>query len=189
VGTWKIWIGTASLAAPLLDVAPSGSWIELGSTDGDQEINFTGALTALSDNEHTGPRKHVRAEEGVNFKAALAHLTLESLAKIRGLAATQTVTTTTSGTLAVKKLPNKRGYIPARYALLARGGAVEASNTMSAYLAGPAQLWIPLGVFDSEPTEAYSKGGSPTPEFTFTAEEDTTQAAGDEMGWLMMQSS
>lgn len=188
VGTWRIYLAPASEAKPNLDASPAGNWTDIGETDGEQIIRWSGALNQLTDNFHTGPVKHIRPEEAFEFEFSLAKLTLENLARVKGQA-TSDVTTTTSGALAVKRLPNKRGYIPTRYALLARGGAVEASNTMSPYGAWPAQLWVPIGVFDSEPELAFSKDGSPTPSTVYRAEEDDTQSTGNQFGYLEVQSS
>ncbi|MBX3056929.1 MAG: hypothetical protein KF770_10695 [Anaerolineae bacterium] len=188
VGTWQFWLAPVGEAKPSLDAAPAGNWVALGHTEGEQMYRITGRLTALRDNHSTGPRKHIRPEEGCNVQARLVHLTLEDRAKVRSMA-TSDVSTTTSGALNVKRLPNKRGYIPTRYALLARGGALEPSNSMSPYGAWPAQLWIPQGVFDGEPEEAYAADGSPAIQFQFVAEVDSTQSAGNEFGYLEVQSS
>lgn len=187
-GVWKFYLAAASTAAPALDASPSGSWTELAQTDGEQTLNWKGSLTMFSDNHTNAPVKHVRPEEGFGVAASLVHMTLENLATVFSMAAASVVTTT-SGALDVKRLPLKRGFIPQRFALLARGGAVTSSNVMSAYLAGPAQLYIPIGVFDGEPSPAFSKDGSPAVEFEFVAEHDDAQSAGLELGYLMMQSS
>ena len=187
-GTWKFWIAAMSTAIPDLDAVPPGAWAELGATDGDQSMQWLGSLTMFSDNNTTGPRKHVRPEEGFNVGATLVNLTLEDIARVLSMDVAE-VTTTTSGALSVKNLPLKRGFIPNCYAILARGGAVVANNTMSGYLAAPAQLWIPRGVFDGEPTMSFSKSNRPGIQFQFVAEVDDTQPAGYEFGYLMMQES
>jgi hypothetical protein len=188
VGVWKFWIAPQGEALPALDATPAGNWAELGNTTGEQTIQLTGTLTAIRDNHSTGPRKHIRPEEGFGVSAQLADLTLEGRAGVRGIPASEVVTAT-SGGLTVKKLANRRGFISTRYALLARGGAIEATNTMSPYGAWPAQLYIPVGVFDGEPSETYSVDGSPSLEFTFAAEFDATQTAGNEFGWMEAQSA
>lgn len=187
-GTWKFWVATASTAIPDIDAAPSGSWTEIGATDGDQTLQWLGALVAFSDNETTGPRKHVRPEEGFTVAASLVDLTLEKWARVLSMASSD-VTTTTSGGESVKKMPLKRGFIPTRYALLARGGAIVSANTLSPYGAWPSQLWIPQGVFDGEPSQAYGKSNRPMVPFLFRAEVDSSQSAGEEFGYLMVQSS
>lgn len=184
VGTWKFWLAPVGEAKPNLDATPAGNWVALGNTEGEQTWKLAGKLTALRDNHSTGPVKHIRPEEGCSIKAKLANLTLEDRAKVRSMASSD-VTTTTSGALNVKRLANKRGYIPTRYALLARGGAIEPNNTMSPYGAWPAQLWIPQGVFDGEPEETYATDGNPAIEFEFTAEDEAT----NQFGYLEVQSS
>lgn len=190
VGTWVFYVAAASTAAPNLDANPGGSWTQLGNTDGDQSYQWSGAHVALRDNHTTGPRKHILPEQDFRVNASIVHLTLENLAYALGMAVADVVTTT-SGALDVKKLGLIRNYTPQRFALLARGGAVDsgASNTMSAYGAWPAQLWIPAGVFASEPQPTFSKGGSPALACVFTAEYDDSQSAGEEFGWLMMRSA
>ena len=188
VGVWRIWTAASGTAIPDLDASPSGSWTELGRTDEDQTLNWTGSLTALTDNHTNGPVKHIRPEEGFSFGGSLVHMTLEDLATIFSKAAAS-VSSTTSGAYNIKQMGLKRGYLPNRFALLARGGAVEATNTLSGYMAGEAQLYIPLGVFDGEPTATFSKGGSPALEFMFVAEHDDSQSAGNNFGYLQMRTS
>lgn len=187
-GVWKIYVAAATEAKPALDTSPGANWTELGPTDGEQSFQMTGAFTALYDNDATGPRKHIRPEEGAVFKATLVDLNLEEkiIAQGQSVAA---VVTATSGALNVKRLANRRGFNSTRYSFLARGGALDATNTMSPYGAWPAQLYIPIGVFDGEPEEVYSKDGSPGLEFEFTAEWDSSQSAGYEFGYLEVQSS
>lgn len=185
-GMWKFWVAPAGEAKPDINAAPAGNWVALGATEGDQTIKYEGTLTPLYDNHSTGARKYIRPVEGFTVEAALAHLTLEDKAYIASMADT-VVVTATSVSADVKRLPNRRGFNPTKYALLARGGAVEAENTMSPYGAWPAQLYIPQGVFDGEPSETYSKGGSPTLAFIFRATEDHEQTAGNEFGYLEVQ--
>jgi hypothetical protein len=185
VGTWRIWVAPASEAIPSLASAPAGNWVELGVTEGEQGFKATGTLTPLYDNHSTGRVKHIRPVEGFQFRARVVNMTQEDRAMARSMALTAVVTAT-AGTGHVKKLPNKRGYIPTRYALLARGGALEANNTMSGYGPYPAQVYIPIGVFDGEPEEVYANDGSPAIEFMFEAEVDDSQAEGYEFGHLEM---
>lgn len=187
-GTLTMYAAPAGEAIPDLDAAVAGNWTELGKTDGDQQINWIGTLTEFSNNDATGPIKHIRPAEGLNIVMQLVDLTLENMAQAMSMASS-TVTTTTSGLLAVKELPLRRGFIPERSAILLRGGAVAPSNDWSAYGLWPAQLWIPQGVFEGEPSQVYGKGNRPEVAFTFKAEYDTTQSAGREFGYLQMQSS
>lgn len=188
-GMWKFWVAAAGTAKPdISDVTLTG-FTALGATEGDQTIKYEGSLTMLYDNHATGPRKAIRPVEGFTVQASLAHLTLEDRAYVASMAASDVVTATAVGPITVKRLPNRRGFNPTKYTLLARGGAIEATNTLSPYGAWPAQLWIPQGVFDGEPEEKYSKGGSPLLAFVFRAMFDSTQAAGYEFGYLEAESA
>jgi len=187
-GTWQFWVAASGTTMTALDASPSGSWTAVGKTDGDQSYSWVGALTAFLDNHATGPRKHTRPEEGFTVTMTLVDLTLESLATTLSMAS-GAVAAGTSGALTTKSLPLRRGFVPNRFALLARGGALVASNTMSPYGAWPGQIYIPQGVFNGEPVATFSKGGRPGIETIFTAEYDDTQSAGYEFGRLIVQSA
>lgn len=184
VGTVKFYVapvsaGTAE-AEDLVNVTPSGNWVALGETDGEQSIQRAGGLTFFRDNDHTGPRKAVRPNEDFKITATLVNLTMEQRAYALGMAQ---ASITTDVTPARKELPNKRGFIPVSYSLIAKG------TVDSPYGALPGQYYVPMGVFDGEPTEVRSRDGRPGIEFTFTALEDTNQAAGEEFGYLSVQTS
>jgi len=186
-GPLRLYVAPSTEAIPDLDAAPAGNWVELGETDGDQTVDWVGSLTGFSDNDATGMRKHVRDTEGLTVTATLVNLTLEHRARVFSMTS-GAVTTTTSGALAVKELAHRRGYCPTRYSLLLRGGVLNGEDD-SPYGAWPGQRYVPLGVFDGEPSEVRSKGGSPGLEFIFTAEWDDTAAAGREFGYMQVQSS
>lgn len=187
-GTWQFWVAAAGTAMTALDGTPSGSWTALGATDGDQVMSWVGALTAFMDNHATGPRKHIRPEEGFTVSMTIVELTLESMAASLSMAAASVVTGT-SGALDTKSIPLRRGFVPNRFALLGRGGALVASNTMSPYGAWPGQIYIPQGVFNGEPGMTFGKSGRPGIATVFTAEYDDTQSAGYEFGQLIVQSA
>lgn len=188
VGTATIYVAPltagAAEAEPDVNVSDPTSgtnFVVLGETDGDQVIQRTGALTFFSDNDHTGPRKAVRPEEGMTVRATLVNLTLEQRAYALSLASS--AVTSDAGPPAIKQLPNKRGYYPTVYTLLVKG------TVHSPYGALPAQFYIPMGVFDGEPSETYAKDGRPGLEFIYTALEDTAQSSGDEFGHLTAQTA
>jgi len=185
VGTCKLYVAPLSAgvaeAEDAVNVTPSGNWVELGETDGDQSVQRTGALTYFSDNDHTGNRKAVRPEEGMIISATLVNLTLEQRAYVLSMA--QSDITTAAGPPAIKSMPNKRGFIPTVYSLILKG------TVDSPYGALPAQYYIPMGVFDGEPTEVRAKDGRPGLEFAFTALEDTAQSSGEEFGIMTAQTS
>lgn len=189
VGTWKFWVGAASLAAPAIDAAPSGDWTELGSTDGDQSFTFVGGLTPFTDNDHHGAMKHVRPNAGFTIGASLVDLTLEKWVRALGMASSLVTTGVSSGSETAAKMPLLRPYVPERFAILARGGAVEATNTMSAYGASPAQIWVPQVVVDGDAAVNFGKSTRGAVPFVFKAEIDVSQAAGEEFGYILMQTS
>jgi hypothetical protein len=135
-------------------------------------------------------RRHIRPEEGFSITASLAQLTLENMANITGLGSAA-VTSDTSGALNVKELNLLRGFEPTSFAILARGAAVGLTpvTNKSPYGAYPAQIWIPCGVFDGEPELTFNKEDSPSMEFTYIAEIDDTQPAGEEFGRWIAQDS
>jgi len=59
----------------------------------------------------------------------------------------------------------------------------------SPYGAWPGMYVLPRGVFDGEPQPTFAKDGRPALECEFHVLEDTDQDAGDEMGWLVVQSA
>jgi len=185
VGTCKIYVAplTAGVAEAedAVNTTPSGNWVELGETDGDQTIAREGDLTFFSDNDHTGPRKAVRPAEDFKITATLVNLTLEQRAYVLSMA--QSDITTDAGPPAIKSLPNKRGFTPTVYSMIVKG------TVDSPYGALPAQYYIPMGVFDGSPQEVRAKDGRPGLEFVFTAIEDTAQSAGEEFGILTAQTS
>lgn len=188
VGTWKFWLAAAATAEPAIDDTTLTGWVEFGRTDGDQTFAFTGGLTPLRDNQSTVPQKHIRPDGGLDVSGTIISLTLENWAKVLSKA-TSDVITATSGSANVKKLPLGRTYAPTQYALMARGGAIEPLNMMSAYLAGKGQIWIPQGVFEGTPSLAFGRAGNPGLDFMFHAEWDPTQASGYEVGAIIMETS
>jgi len=187
-GVWKFWLHAPGTAEPDLDDSTLTGWTVFGATDGTQSYKHKGPLVSFSSNDYSGSLLHVRPTEGFEVNATLINMTLEQIAYALGMA-TSDVSTGTSGALAVKELPLRRGFVPTRYALLGRGGAVPASNTMSAYGAWPAQIYIPQGVFGGEPQMDFAKNGSPGLPFMYIAEIYTSATAGEEFGKIVMQSS
>lgn len=188
VGTWLFWVAAASTAEPDIDDTTLTNWTALGRTDGDQTFAFVGGLTALRDNESTVPQKHIRPDGGLDVSGTIISLTLENWATVLSKAVSDVVTAS-SGAIPVKKLPFNRTYAPTQYALLARGGAIEPLNTMSAYVAGEGQIWIPQGVFEGTPSPTFGRAANPGLAFMFHAEWDPTQATGYEVGNIIMATS
>lgn len=182
-GTLSVYIapntGTAE-AEPAVNTTPAGGWVSLGPTDGDQTINHVGGLTYFFDNDHQGPVKSVRGEEQPFVGFSVVGLTLENYARILDVVAD---VTSAVGPPATKKLPIKRGSMPAEYSLLLKGAA------NSPYGDFPGQIYIPKCVEGGEPVQTRSKTGSPALECEFHIIEDDDQTDGNEMGWMTVQTA
>jgi hypothetical protein len=178
IGVLDLYIAPYGTAEPDVTVTPSGSWIELGCSDGDQtEDHGVGDLTKFYDNCHRGPVKTVLGQQDPIFSSTMIALTLENLARVF-YDVGQVVT---AGS--VKRLPIKRPYYQTEYAFVAR------SVTDSPYLSGAGQLYFPRGVFDMKFVVTRSKTGRAGFPFTFHALEDDAQASGFELGWKTVVSS
>lgn len=179
-GTLKIYIAPQGEAIPAVNTTPTGNWVELGATDGEQSLEHAGENTYFRDNAHQGPVKGVRPEEDVIAHFTVVGLTLENYARILHQVSQ---VTTAGGPPATKKIPLKRGATLTEYALLLRGEA------MSPYGIFPAMYVIPRGVFDGQPQPTFAKDGRPALECDFYVLEDDSQADADRMGWLIAQTA
>lgn len=180
-GTVTFYIAPSGEAEPTVNATPSGNWVELGCTEGDQVApESTGGLTYFYDNCHQGPVKAVRPQEDVMIRFNLVDLTLEKLARV-----THNVSrlTNQSGPPATRRYPLRKGFNPSEYALLAKGSAD------SPYGNFPGQTYIPRGVFEGEFTMTRSKTGRAAVACVFHALEDDTESSGDQLGWSTVQTS
>jgi hypothetical protein len=177
-GTAKLYLAPVREPPPNISAgAPSGNWVYLGETEGDQSIQFAGALTFFRTNERGGPVKAVRPEEDVIISFTLVETTLENIA--RALHRASLVTTATNPEQ--RRMPFKRGLCPSEYALLMWG---EADSPYGLY---PGYNYLPRCVSASEPTITRSRTGRAAIECVFQALEDPQQADGDALGWAVVQ--
>lgn len=179
-GTLKVYLAPATEPEPVVNAQPAGNWVHVGATDGEQSIAHMGELTRFRDNLRQGPVKVVRPEEDVEITMTIVELTLENWARV--ISSVSRVISA-SGPPPTKRLPLKRGADPTEYSLLLRG------NVLSPYGAFPGQFYIPRCVAGGEPTATFAKDGRPGLEVTFIVLEDIDQPAGDEMGWLRVQTA
>jgi len=180
-GPLQVYVAPVGSTVPDIDAAPASPWVELAETDGEQSMQHSGALTYFRDNAHQGPRKAVRPEEDVVVAFTLVSLTLEHYARI--LDAVGDVVEDAVSDPNTKTLPLERGFVPTEYALLFRGAAT------SPYGIWPGMYVIPRGVFDGEPQPTFAKDDRPAVECEFHALVDADQSAGDELGWMVVQSA
>ncbi len=181
-GALKVYVASAGETIPDVADTPSGNWVLLGSTDGDQKIKHGGKTQTFRDNDHQGPVKMVRHEEEITLKFKLVDLTLENYARVLSDAANVEVTTDTNGTN-IKRLPLKRGATISEYSLLFRGDA------LSPYGVFPGMYVIPRCVLTSEPEPTYGKNQRAALDVEVDVLEDDTQDLGEEMGWFVVQIS
>lgn len=180
IGPVDIYIGPVGETVPDVDTTPAGNWVEVGPTDGGQTLEHQGSAELLHDDDHTGPVKAVRPEEGLVMSTVIVGLTLENYARVLN---TVSNVSTDAGPPAIKQIPMKRGYIPNEYAMLLRGEAHSPYGDL------PAQYVLPRGFFDGEPAPTYVKDEGAGLEIEFMVLEDDAQATGDEMGYLQAQTS
>ena len=173
-----IWLGPVAEAIPDVDNTPAGNFVTIGKTDGDQTLDVQGPNTYWSDNTQQGDTAAVRPHEMVICTFTLIDLTLENQARIMDSVSD---VTTDAGPPSVRQMPLQRGGVPANYVMLMR------SLTASPYGAFPAMYVLPIGTFDS--IEPLTFGQDQRAEFAveFHVMADPTQAAGDEMGYLIAQ--
>jgi len=176
-GTLKVYIAPYGEAIPAIASTPSGNWVELGPTDGEQVAEMKGALTFFRDNDNQGPVKAVRPEEDFMITFTVVGLSMASLARIWSNIANLTTVSN------VQTLRVERGALPTEYALIFRGETVSPAG------AYPAQFVLPRSVFDGEPAMTFAKDGRPGVECVVTAIVDPAQSAGLRLGWLTAQVS
>jgi hypothetical protein len=178
VGPCTFYIAPVGTAEPAVNATPSGAWVELGATDGEQSIELQGEMTFFRDNDHQGEVKAVRPEEAVLVTFTLVNSTHEMLARVLSTVANVTAD---AGPPAVSRLPFRRGFLPTEYALLMKG---EADSPYGNY---PGQNYFPRGVIDSSPTLTRARDARQEVECTYHVLEDDTQTAGNTMGWSTVQ--
>jgi hypothetical protein len=179
-GALKVYIAPYGEAAPDVASAPTGNWVELGSTDGDQKIKHGGKTTQFKDNDHQGVVKVVRHEEDITVKLKVVDLTMENYAYILSSLSKVVGSTSSAGTVQ-KKLPLKRGANLTEYALLLRGDAI------SPYGLYPGMYVLPRACQYSEPEVTWGKNQRAALEIEFHVLEDDAQPDDDKLGWLLVQ--
>ncbi|MDZ4306982.1 hypothetical protein [Allopontixanthobacter sp.] len=174
-----VWIAPVGEAFPLINVAPAGNWVKLG-TNGDRNYSNDGVTVSHSKTYQkarpagaTGPIKAFLDEEDLMIRLVLWDITLEQYAYALN---SNTVTTTAagSGTAGFKKIGLSQSVgRTAEFALIARG--------LSPYdEAMAAQYEVPR-CYDSGSAEpVYRKGQPAGLALELTALEDLEAASEDE---------
>lgn len=185
---FTLWLASVGTTFPLIDVAPSGSWVKVGTSG---ELNYTEKGVTVAHQQKVklfsalgsvGPRKAFRTEEGVKITLTLVDITLEQYQNALDY---NNVTTTVAvtGFAGFKKVGLSRSFDVSQKALLVRGiGASPYASGMNV------QYEVPICVQASEPTVTYMKGDPAGLELEFIALEDASAANVDErLGRLVAQ--
>tara|TARA_R110002124_G_scaffold256146_2_gene421796 strand:+ start:2959 stop:3558 length:600 start_codon:yes stop_codon:yes gene_type:complete len=183
---FTLWLAPVGEAFPLIDAAPAGNWIKVG-TNGDRNYSDDGVTVAHSQSLEkarpvgsTGPVKAWRTEEDLMIRLSLWDMTLEQYAKALNDVEI-TTTAAGSGTAGFKAMGLSQGQEVTTYALLVRG--------ISAYGGGyAAQYEVPRCYQSGNPEPVLTKGKPAALDLEFTALEDLdTSSDAERFGRLVMQ--
>lgn len=165
-----LWIAPIGTAVPLLDVAPSGAWTQVG-VNGDLDYDSTGltvthnqTLATWTSVGSTAPAAVWRTDEQLEVSVTLADTTAASYALALNDVAVTTVAATT-GAPGESDVVLLQGINVAIFALLARG--LSALNqTLNA------QYWLPCVYQSANPAPVYKKGAPAELQLTFATLND-----------------
>jgi hypothetical protein len=166
-----VWVAPVGTTKPVINVAPSGSWVKLG-TSGTKNYGQKGVVVTHNETVvkwrpagGTGHRKAWRTEEFPSVEFDLIDLTAEQYAY-----ALNSATVTTAGN--AKSIPLQQGATMAQVALLARG--ISPVNDAFA-----AQYFLPIAIEIGTAAPAYAGEGVPAGlSLKFDALEDATLGFG-----------
>jgi hypothetical protein len=174
------WLAPYGEPIPEVNVLPTGNWIHLGDTDGDQKLKHGGKTVFFKDNGHQSWVKAIRPDEEVTVGGSLVDLTLEHYARvIHDIGRVQELTT--PGGVSIKKMALKRGATFTPYALLVRGPA------LSPYGIYPGQYVLPRVIQTSEPQPTFGRDKRIALDLMFNVLEDDSQPEADSLGWFEVQ--
>ncbi|MBY0392607.1 MAG: hypothetical protein K2Q27_05000 [Novosphingobium sp.] len=182
----NLWLAPVGTAFPLINVAPSGSWTNIGTsgTSSQDEAGVTAThsqtLNKVRTGGTTGARKVFRSEEDLDFKVTIFDISLEQV-RLALNGNTLTTVAASTGVAGTKRLGLTRGFDVTEYALLARGPSpyADAMNL---------QYQVPRCYMAGSPALVYRKGVPIGVELMFTALEDPNAASVDlRFGSLLAQ--
>jgi hypothetical protein len=182
-----VWFAPVGEAFPLIDVAPAGNWLKVG-TSGDLNYMDEGVTVqhaqsierwrSLGD---TAPRKVFRTEEDLMIRLVLADITLEQYRHALNMNAVTTVAAG-AGTAGYKKIGLSRGSAVAQRAILVRGGVSPYGDGWNL------QYEVPIAFQTGEPEVVYRKDEPAGLALEWTAIIDPSAASADErFGRLVAQ--
>jgi hypothetical protein len=144
-GPARVWAGATGTAFPAVNASPSGSWTDLGMTEGGVTVSHTQSITMITTDQYTAGVKAIRPEEGLTVSFALAELTLEKFA----FALNNASVVSAAGPPATKEIPLYRGVDVSRHSLLVRGPSPYGNFNM--------QYQLPVVVQSEEPEVSFVK--------------------------------
>ena len=183
--------GTAYLAPvatafPLIDAAPAGTWIKIG-TNGDLnydgqtgiEVSHPQSINKWRSLGDTGSRKVFRTEEDLMIKLKVVDVSLEQY-KLAVNGNTVTDTAAGSGLAGHRKVGLSRGFTVATYAMLLRFNTSPYGATATWNM----QYEIPIVAMAGSPVVLYKNGDPAGYELEFHALVDAAAAAAERFGVL-----
>jgi len=166
-----LWVAPAGTAFPLVNAAPAGPWIKVGTNgdrnydDGGVEVGHTQKIEQARPAGSTGPIKAWRTEEDLMISLTLWDLTLEQYRIAMNDAAVST-TAAGAGTPGTKRFGLSQGGDVAVYALLVRGQSSPYGDGFAL------QYEVPIVYQSGNPKPAYKKGKPAGLALEFTALEN-----------------
>ena len=186
VGPLTLWTAPVGEAFTVIDVAPAGNWVKVGSS-GDEDYTDDGVVVLAPQTVeffrgagNTGPRKAYITEEDLIVRVTVANMTLEEV----NLAFNSVAITTAAGPPAIKDITLNRGSVePAQMALQVRGKSpyADAKNM---------QFEIPVAIHMGSPEFPFTKSAVTAFQLEFMALVDPSAAtAAEKFGRLLAQTS
>ncbi len=186
VAPFEVWAAPLGEAFPDVDEAPAGNWVKIGS-NGKENMDSAGVTIqhAQTVDLHrvygaTAPVKATRSSEDVTVSFSLFDLKAAEYARVLN---DNTVTPTAAGggTPGYKTVNLYRGLTVSAKAYLIKGAVSPEGDAWSM------QFQLPKAVMTSSPSVVFAKNAPAGLQFELTALFDTTQAAGAELGKLIVQ--
>lgn len=187
-GPVDVFLAPVGTAAPDVSATPAGNWVKLG-TAGSKNYNEDGVAVAHEQEVEeftplgrTGPVKAFRTKEGLRISLMLHDLSLDQYKRALNNG-TVTDVAAGSGTAGISKLPLRRGADVSTHALLLKGAFSPEGESWSM------QYQVPKVYVAGEPEVVFKKGEPAGLALEFVALEDPDATAGQEFGFLVVQSA
>ena len=177
-GPGRVWLAATGTAFPATNAAPSGSWTDMGMTEGGVTVRHTQDIEIITTDQYTAGVKGIRTNEGLECEFALAEMTLERYK----WAMNNVSVTSVAGPPATKEIVLYRGVEVTRHAMLVRGP--------SPYMNGFMQYQVPVVIQTEEPEVSFVKDDKSVLSCVFTALLDLSAATDAErFGKLVAQTA